>query len=439
MSSNLVLLPQELLLEIIQFLDSESLRILKNSCRPIFRIINHPSFIRFIPKAEIRNVEVDAFTLKMHQEEVLTNTFDYSVVVSGLNGYINKFMGIRYESDQCLFSRLSIMTQSSIYNSDSLYFEISILESRVKGCMRVGVVSGGNDCFHPPGCSTGVGYNNEDGNLTLASHYGDSFQFGPPWSVNDTIGVGITRDKSVTLVYFTLNGNWIGEAPMDIDGTRLDYSGPWHAAFSSSGPCTVKINTGQESFLYKKVEEMHALLSDTCRMESYYLPKISDPFQKPTVNDNIIRFPDNGYTVSRIVISNFPVSSFLYFEVKVLSHGPGINSFMSIGLSAKPTNPFHQVGWNRNTIGYHSDDGQVYIGSQQNGIQFGPAFTENDIIGCGYDISSESTYFTLNGNLLGKFKTSDSSLHAAVSAIRGWALQVNFGEYPFHYNPRKVA
>ncbi len=148
--------------------------------------------------------------------------------------------------------------------------------------------------------------------------------------------------------------------------------------------------------------------------------------------------PDNGSNIARVVISNTPINSinnFSYYEIKVLHQGVGINSFMSIGLTVKPTNPFHQIGWNRSSIGYHSDDGKVYVGSHQNGIRFGPSFSVNDIIGCGYDPISQCTFFSLNGNLLGHFKTSLSNAYPAVSSIRGWRVQFNFGDSPFHYTP----
>jgi hypothetical protein len=435
MNNNLVLLPQELIMDIIQYLDSGSLRMLKNTCLPMFKLINHPRFTRFIPSSELTDVEFRSFSIKLHHTEDLNWIYDHQVVARLDNdGYINKYMGCRLKSDRCLFSRLAINAQ--FYNSDSVYFEITVLEARVEGSMRIGLVAPGNDCFHPPGCVTGIGYNSVDGNVALSSQDGDRFQFGPSWSVKDTVGAGLRRDNcSQTIVYFTLNGNLIGEAPVDIDGTLIDYSGFWHAAFSSSGPCHVKINTGQDPFLYKKIDEA-LIKTDISSMEPYFLPVISDPFQKPSVDNNIIQMPNNGSNIARVVISNSPIHAIndsSYFEIKVLHQGVGFNSFMAIGLSIKPTNPFHQIGWNRSSIGYHSDDGKVYISTHQNGIQFGPSFTVNDIIGCGYDLKSQCTFFSLNGNLLGQFKTSHSNAYPAVSAITDWRLQINFGDSPFQY------
>ena len=64
--------------------------------------------------------------------------------------------------------------------------------------------------------------------------------------------MGYALDETGTfVVYFTLNGNWVGEGPSNIIGScQLRYFGIWHAAFSSSGPCKVSINIGQEPFLF---------------------------------------------------------------------------------------------------------------------------------------------------------------------------------------------
>ena len=185
MKYSLLVLPPELLLEVAEFLDSESLRILGNVCRPIFGLINHARFTRLIPRLSMKNVELNAFTVKFKQEEDLNYVYDHKVVVQIDDGYINKYMGCRAKSDNVVFSRLRINSQASIYNvtnQNSAYFEITVLDSAITGYMRIGLVSGSNDDVHPPGCFSGVGYNSSDGNIALASHDGDKFQFGPSWS-----------------------------------------------------------------------------------------------------------------------------------------------------------------------------------------------------------------------------------------------------------------
>ena len=83
-----------------------------------------------------------------------------------------------------------------------------------------------------------------------------------------------------------------------------------------------------------------------------------------------------------------------------------------------------------------SDDGKIYKETHQNGISFGPSFSQNDIVGCAYEPKSGSVYFTLNGKLLGVAATFFfGNFHASVSAIRDWRLQINFGEFPFAYDP----
>ena len=171
----------------------------------------------------------------------------------------------------------------------------------------------------------------------------------------------------LNVIYFTFNGNWIGQVPSDINGIKLSYTGAWYAAFSSSSPCIVKINIGQEPFLFNiSIGELP--FKDICTnsppttlaMEPNYLSKGRDPFQMPIIAMNLVNFPDNGREIARMVMSNAPISQIsnpdsesFYFEVEILEQGPGINSFMAIGLCSKPYNIFHQIGWNRHSIGFH--------------------------------------------------------------------------------------
>ena len=62
-----------------------------------------------------------------------------------------------------------------------------------------------------------------------------------------------------------------------------------------------------------------------------------------------------------------------------------------------------QPGWTKDSLGYHSDDGQFYMGSGMNEGRrpFGPCFGDGDTVGCGVCIRSRSVFFTLNGEFLG--------------------------------------
>ena len=63
-------------------------------------------------------------------------------------------------------------------------------------------------------------------------------------------------------------------------------------------------------------------------------------------------------------------------------------------------------GWNRNSCGYHADDGKLYHESGM-GRAFGPTCTTGDRMGCGVNFDSGrehgtvEVFFTKNGNQVG--------------------------------------
>ena len=75
---------------------------------------------------------------------------------------------------------------------------------------------------------------------------------------------------------------------------------------------------------------------------------------------------------------------------------------VSIGL-ATAAFPLYgkQPGWDRNSFGYHGDDGAAFHGTGVGSKQFGPAFGVGDVVGCGLDYRSGSVFFTKNGRFVG--------------------------------------
>lgn len=57
-------------------------------------------------------------------------------------------------------------------------------------------------------------------------------------------------------------------------------------------------------------------------------------------------------------------------------------------------------GWDKQSYGYHGDDGNSFC-SSGNGQPYGPTFTTGDIIGCGVNLVDNTCFYTKNGHHLG--------------------------------------
>jgi hypothetical protein len=108
------------------------------------------------------------------------------------------------------------------------------------------------------------------------------------------------------------------------------------------------------------------------------------------------------------------------------------------------TDSFHvhtrMPGWDRQSFGYHGDDGGIFHSSGGMVERFGPCFGSGDTVGCGIDYVSQGIFFTLNGKLLGYgWKGIDAeflqnNLYPVVGIDTNAAISVNFGAKPFQYD-----
>lgn len=70
---------------------------------------------------------------------------------------------------------------------------------------------------------------------------------------------------------------------------------------------------------------------------------------------------------------------------------------IGIGLINKDFNVANKMpGWEDNSIGYHSDDGNIFVSKTQ-GEKYGPKFSTKDVIGCCMDYINKQVFFTKNG------------------------------------------
>ncbi|XP_030375735.1 ran-binding proteins 9/10 homolog isoform X2 [Scaptodrosophila lebanonensis] len=121
-----------------------------------------------------------------------------------------------------------------------------------------------------------------------------------------------------------------------------------------------------------------------------------------------------------------------YFEVRIISKGR--NGYMGIGLTAQQFRMNRLPGWDKQSYGYHGDDGHSFH-SSGNGTDYGPTFTTGDIIGCCLDFVNNSCFYTKNGVNLGvAFKDLPTKLYPTVGLqTPGEEVDANFGQEPFKF------
>jgi len=82
---------------------------------------------------------------------------------------------------------------------------------------------------------------------------------------------------------------------------------------------------------------------------------------------------------------------------------------IGIGVATKPYPSFRLPGWNKLSIGYHSDDGHLFVSDDEGGRSFGPAYGTGDAITVEHDASSSCINFYKNYEKIGTVSVSDAS------------------------------
>jgi len=120
-----------------------------------------------------------------------------------------------------------------------------------------------------------------------------------------------------------------------------------------------------------------------------------------------------------------PASFVSYFEIKVLDLPR--KAVAAIGLAPLHYPQTKQPGWQDASIGYHSDDGNIFLGHGRAAIELGMKFDVGDVVGCGLRWMHNSTttspqsephleaFFTKNGKILvDGIKRNFSNIHPTV-------------------------
>lgn len=89
------------------------------------------------------------------------------------------------------------------------------------------------------------------------------------------------------------------------------------------------------------------------------------------------------------------------------------------------------------SYGYHALDGKLWA----NGVECGQSFpySDNTVVGCGYDLETQKIFYTLDGHLVGIAfaNIAPAELFATVSVDSvNSKVTCNFGQRPFKYDHR---
>ncbi|KAI0716105.1 SPRY-domain-containing protein [Cerioporus squamosus] len=124
-----------------------------------------------------------------------------------------------------------------------------------------------------------------------------------------------------------------------------------------------------------------------------------------------------------------PACGIYYYEVEILHKCPKGFSGPEVRLSRLP-------GWEKNSWGYHADDGWAFPG-HKDGSPYGPTFDTGDVIGCGIDFSQNRVFYTKNGGFLGMvFENVGKGIDVYPSVgmrQTNESIRANFGSSPFKF------
>ncbi|EAL45002.1 SPRY domain containing protein [Entamoeba histolytica HM-3:IMSS] len=126
-------------------------------------------------------------------------------------------------------------------------------------------------------------------------------------------------------------------------------------------------------------------------------------------------------------------SNIYYFEVTFDKIDNPFEYTFAIGLCPLHYKKDKFIGWEENSIGYHSDDGKMFYNSPK-GKAFAKPYGQGDTVGCGFDVSNHIVFFTINGVSLPLIPVKENAFYPAISLRSYKDFTINFGEEPFKYD-----
>ncbi|XP_012887994.1 PREDICTED: SPRY domain-containing protein 3 isoform X2 [Dipodomys ordii] len=226
---------------------------------------------------------------------------------------------------------------------DSNYFEVSIVDSGVRGTIAVGLVPQYYSLDHQPGwLPDSVAYHADDGKLYNGRAKGR--QFGSKCNSGDRIGCGIepvSFDVQTAQIFFTKNGKRVGSTimPMSPDGLF---------------PAVGMHSLGEEVRLHLNAELGRE--DDSIMMVDSYEDEWGR-LHDVRVCGTLLEYLGKGKSIVDVGLAQarHPLSTRShYFEVEIVD--PGEKCYIALGLARKDYPKNRHPGWSRGSVAYHAGD-----------------------------------------------------------------------------------
>ncbi|TNM86559.1 hypothetical protein fugu_006789 [Takifugu bimaculatus] len=252
----------------------------------------------------------------------------------------------------------------------SCYFEVTIVDTGVRGTIAVGLVPKFYKLDHQPGwLPYSVAYHADNGKLYNGDPVGQ--QFGPKCSRGDRIGCGIHSENieaGITTVFFTKNSKEVGsvDVPLAVEGlfpavgmhsmgeeVKVDLQAKWH------------LEEDESMMMVDSHEDDWGRLHDV------------------RASGTLLEYVGKGKSIMDVGLAQArqPLTTRRhYYELEIVDAGE--KCYIALGLARRDYPRNRHPGWSRGSVAYHADDGKIFHGSGVGDV-FGPRCFKGDIMGCG--------------------------------------------------------
>ena len=266
----------------------------------------------------------------------------------------------------------------------SNYYEIKILNKGRRNAIGIGMGTMGYSMSAMPGWNSQcIGYHADDAKMFHENGMGKNMG-APTCTEGDIMGCGVLFDvnegPAYVRVFFTKNGKLVGE--------RVKMKRPLYGLYPIVGMHSIN----------ETVEYLgHSICTNLEGVDDSEMIVDNAP-RDLWLRCNAVKFLHGGLVLEYfgnpqlgqdvgIAQGLYPLTkSSHYFEMKIDSAGK--DGWLAIGLGSS-TYPLHRhPGWNPGGIGYHADNGQLYL-ERGHGVNFGPTCTTGDTMGCGIQYTDD--------------------------------------------------